>query len=153
MNQSENQSSSQNYGPGNVLRSKREEYDWSVEAVADALHLPVTHISAIEDDRFEDLPGSTYVIGYWRSYARLLGIDIEDTIEANKRNVIEEENEDVVMASQEGIYAHGARSGVMGIVLTVCLLLILLAGGLWYAWKQDIVDFSSSNLSLITVLS
>ncbi len=143
MSQSKNHSGSHNYGPGNVLRNKRKEYEWSVEAVADALHLPVTHISAIEDDRFEDLPGSTYVIGYWRSYARLLGIDIEDTIEANKRNVIEEEYEDVVMASQEGMHAHGAKSGVMGLVLTVFLLLVLVAGGLWYAWKQDIISLSS----------
>ncbi len=147
MSQSKKQSSSHNYGPGNVLRNKREEYEWSIEAVADALHLPVSHISALEDDRYEDLPGSTYVIGYWRSYARLLGIDIEDTIEANKRNVLEEEYEDVVMASQEGMHAHGSKSGAMGVLFTIFLLLVLVAGGLWFAWKQGLVDFSSLNNS------
>ena len=77
----------QNYGPGNVLRAKREEYEWSIEAVAEALHLSTHSVKAIEGDRYDELPGATYVIGYWRSYARLLGIDIEETIEVNKRNL------------------------------------------------------------------
>ena len=94
----------QNYGPGNVLRAKREEYEWSVDAVAEALHLSTTSVKAIEADRYEDLPGATYVMGYWRSYARLLGIDIEDTIEANKQNL------NIVTAEASGMDVHRAFS-------------------------------------------
>ncbi len=122
----------QNYGPGNVLRAKREEYEWSVEAVAEALHLSTHIIKAIEADRYEDLPGATYVVGYWRSYARLLGIDIEETIEVNKRNL------NIVKAEPAGLdinraLGHKSKSGGMGGLL----LLILLAAFAYYAWQQQ----------------
>lgn len=122
----------QNYGPGNVLRAKREEYEWSVEAVAEALHLSTHSVKAIEADRYEDLPGATYVIGYWRSYARLLGIDIEETIEVNKRNL------NIVTAEAAGLdinraFGGKAKSGGKGYVL----LLILLAALAFYAWQNQ----------------
>ena len=120
----------QNYGPGNVLRSKREEYEWSVDAVAEALHLSTSSVKAIEADRYEDLPGATYVMGYWRSYARLLGIDIEDTIEANKQNL------NIVTAEASGMdlhraFSHKKRGGSGG------WLLFLIAAGVfaYFAWQ------------------
>ena len=122
----------QNYGPGNVLRAKREEYEWSVDAVAEALHLSTTSVKAIEADRYEDLPGATYVMGYWRSYARLLGIDIEDTIEANKQNL------NIVTAEASGMDVHRAfshkkrgGSGLGGWLL----LLIAIAVFAYFAWQ------------------
>jgi len=126
------QTPEKNYGPGNVLRAKREEYEWSVEAVAEALHLSTHAVKALEADRYEDLPGATYVIGYWRSYARLLGIDIEETIEVNKRNL------NIVTAEPAGMdinraFGQKTKSGGKGGLL----LLVLLAAFAYYAWQQQ----------------
>ncbi len=121
----------QNYGPGNVLRAKREEYEWSIEAVAEALHLSTSSVRAIEADRYEDLPGATYVIGYWRSYARLLGIDIEDTIEANKRNL------SIVVPEAAGIDVNKAHRQSSGGGWLGLVLLIGLIGFAYYAWQQQ----------------
>lgn len=136
----------QNYGPGSVLRGKREEYEWSVEAVAEALHLSTNSVKAIEADRYDDLPGETYVIGYWRSYARLLGIDIEETIEVNKRNL------KVVVPESSGYDINeGFRRKKSGGFLWVLLLLAALGGAAYYAWQQqffgwfDKVQLFSSN--------
>jgi cytoskeleton protein RodZ len=121
-----------NYGPGNVLRAKREEYEWSVEAVAEALHLSTHSVKAIEGDRYDELPGATYVVGYWRSYARLLDIDIEETIEVNKRNL------NIITAETTGVDINRSygqqekRSSKLGL-----LLLILLVGFAYYAWQQQ----------------
>jgi len=122
----------QNYGPGNVLRAKREEYEWSIEAVAEALHLSTHSVKAIEADRYDELPGATYVIGYWRSYARLLGIDIEETIDVNKRNL------SIVSSEAGGLdmnraFGHKVKSGSKGGLL----LLIILAALAYYAWQQQ----------------
>ncbi len=121
-----------NYGPGSVLRTKREEYEWSVEAVAEALHLSSHAVRAIEADRYEDLPGATYVMGYWRSYARLLGIDLDDTIEANKRNL------NIIVPEPAGLdvsraYVHKTGSSALGWII---LLSIIAALG-YYTWRQD----------------
>ena len=122
----------QNYGPGNVLRSKREEYEWSVEAVAEALHLSSDVVKSIEADRYDELPGATYVLGYWRSYSRLLGIDIEDTIDANKRNltVVVPETRSLHMANA---YHPVKRSGF----LIWISILALLASLVYYSWQQN----------------
>lgn len=123
-------------GPGGVLKAKREEYKWAIESVAQALYLSTPHIKSLEEDRYDQLPGSTYVIGYWRSYARLLGIDIEETIEANKRNL------QVLQPQGNGINVNLGKvqksdhgKGLIWLLLTT---LVLAAVG--YAWKTGILD-------------
>ncbi len=134
--QGKQQQAHQNFGPGNVLRAKREEYEWSVESVAQALHLSTANIKAIEDDRYDQLPGSTYVIGYWRSYARLLGINIEETIEANKRNL------HVVQPKSTGINVNKAmpQSSSQGKGSIWLLLSALVLAGLGYAWYSGMFN-------------
>ncbi len=124
------------YGPGSVLKAKREEYEWAIESVAQALHLSTAHIKSIEDDRYDQLPGSTYVIGYWRSYARLLGIDMEETIEANKRNL------QVVQPKSSGINVNRGRvqKSDHGKGLVWLLGSAIILAGLGYAWKTGMLD-------------
>ncbi|MFT5258513.1 MAG: cytoskeleton protein RodZ [Saprospiraceae bacterium] len=127
----------QSFGPGSVLKAKREEYEWAIESVAQALHLSTVNIRAIEEDRYDQLPGSTYVIGYWRSYARLLGIDLEETIEANKRNL------QVVQPKSTGINVSGGampRSGDGRKGLVWLALSALILAGLAFAWKGGVLD-------------
>lgn len=38
------------------------------------------HLGALEERRFEELPGPTYVIGFLRSYAAYLGLDAQDLV-------------------------------------------------------------------------
>lgn len=144
MSEENQHATEKNFGPGNVLRAKREEYEWSIEAVAEALHLSTHSVKSIEADRYDALPGPTYVIGYWRSYARLLGIDIEETIEVNKRNL------NVVAAESSGVDVNrllqqqksgGARVGL--------IILVILGGLAYYAWQQQFFglldDFSLND--------
>ncbi|MCZ7597367.1 MAG: helix-turn-helix domain-containing protein [Gammaproteobacteria bacterium] len=61
--------------PGMILAAARDELKWSIEDVAANLNLRVSVIEALERDDYGDLPGPTFVRGYIRAYARLLGID------------------------------------------------------------------------------
>lgn len=60
---------------GAFLRAWRELRGWTIDQVAWGLRIRLVYLEAIEEDRFTDLPGSIYVTGFVRSYARLLGID------------------------------------------------------------------------------
>lgn len=62
---------------GTTLRNTREEWGLTVEEVADNLNLGVEAIEAIESDDYSSLPGTTFVKGYIRSYAKLLQLDVE----------------------------------------------------------------------------
>src|SRR5690606_4936080 len=60
---------------GAFLRAWREFRGWTIDQAAWALRIRLVYLEAIEEDRFADLPGSIYVTGFVRSYARLLGVD------------------------------------------------------------------------------
>ena len=68
-------------GSGSLLSAARKQQNRTVEEIADELNLSVTQIKTIELDQSEGLPEPTYVRGYIRSYARLLGLDAEQVLE------------------------------------------------------------------------
>ena len=67
--------------PGIRLQTRRLKNEWSIEDVAADLNLRIEVISALEADDYSKLPERTYVLGYLRAYARLLGIHEEDVLE------------------------------------------------------------------------
>lgn len=69
-------------GPGRLLRQARLDLRLAPEDVAQILHLSSKHITALEMDDYLSLPGPTYVRGYLRSYAQLLGLSPEKVVEA-----------------------------------------------------------------------
>jgi cytoskeleton protein RodZ len=69
-------------GPGHLLRQARLDLRLAPEDVAQILHLSSKQIIALENDDYKALSGPTYVRGYLRSYAQLLGLSPEKVIEA-----------------------------------------------------------------------
>lgn len=69
-------------GPGPQLQRARQDLHLAPEDVAQILHLSVKHIVALEQGDYKKLPGPTYVRGYLRSYAQLLGLAPEKIIES-----------------------------------------------------------------------
>ncbi|NKN31885.1 RodZ domain-containing protein [Marichromatium bheemlicum] len=68
--------------PGQRLRQQREARGLEITRVASQLHLRPETIEALEQDRYDQLPGPVFAIGYLRNYARLLGVDPTPLIEA-----------------------------------------------------------------------
>lgn len=71
---------------GPMLRAARKDKGMSVEEVSEQLNLSNSVVDAIENDSWEHLPEATYVRGYIRSYARLLGIDPADVLMSFRYN-------------------------------------------------------------------
>lgn len=63
------------FGIGKELRAARLGAELKITDVAEELNLKVEHLTAIEKDQYGDLPGTTYVIGFVRSYAKFLGLN------------------------------------------------------------------------------
>jgi cytoskeleton protein RodZ len=68
-------------GCGAALRQAREAAGKSIEQVAAQLHMTVRAVANLEADDWSSLGAPVFVRGQLRSYARLLGIDIEPYIE------------------------------------------------------------------------
>jgi cytoskeleton protein RodZ len=73
-------------GVGSVLRSARLAQGLGLKDVAQRLNIAVGFLAKLEDEDFEGLPGSAYVTGFLRSYARLLGLDAQSLV-ANYNNL------------------------------------------------------------------
>lgn len=68
-------------GSGSLLLAARKEQGKSVDEIANELNLSASQISTIEADQVEGLPEPTYVRGYIRSYAKLLGLDVDEVLD------------------------------------------------------------------------
>lgn len=66
--------------PGLLLRNRREAAGLSIEHVASQLHLLKSVVSSLEADCYDRIRGETYVRGYLRNYARLVGLDGEELL-------------------------------------------------------------------------
>lgn len=73
------------FGPGRALRQARLDLRLTPEEVAKQLHLAPRQILALEGDDYDNLPQSTYVRGYLRSYALLLGLSPDPILESYGR--------------------------------------------------------------------
>jgi cytoskeleton protein RodZ len=60
--------------PGGMLRVGRERRGYSVQHVAEELHLDIRVIEALETNRFEALGAPVYARGHLRKYATILGL-------------------------------------------------------------------------------
>jgi cytoskeleton protein RodZ len=67
--------------PGGRLQRLRLKNEWSIADVAADLNLRVEVIAALEADDYSNLPERTYIRGYLRAYARVLGIPEEEVLE------------------------------------------------------------------------
>jgi cytoskeleton protein RodZ len=70
---------------GAPLREAREKASLSIADVAQSLLIPEDIVNAIENSQIEKLPPATFVIGYIRSYARVLNVSADEVIESYNR--------------------------------------------------------------------
>ncbi len=111
-----------------ILRETREGFGEELRAVAQSLRIRFIYLQAIEEGRFDDLPGHTYAVGFVRTYAEYLGLDGEDMVVRFKDEVrgLERKTELVFPTPvPEGKVPGGA-------VILLSLLLVALAYGGWF---------------------
>jgi cytoskeleton protein RodZ len=65
---------------GRELRAAREKMGWTLEDLETSLKIRFSVLQAIEDSRFDVLPGSAYGLGFVRAYARFLRLDAEEMV-------------------------------------------------------------------------
>ena len=67
-------------GVGGLLKASRLRIGEDLRDIADILKIRYVYLEAIEDGRFDDLPGATYSRGFIRTYAEHLGLDSDEVI-------------------------------------------------------------------------
>jgi cytoskeletal protein RodZ len=116
-----------------ILRRAREEYGQDLRTVAQILRIRYVYLEAIEEGRFEQLPGTTYAVGFLRTYADFLGLDSDEIVERFKDEAtgVERKTE---LVFPEPVSESKIPGGA--IILISVLLLAVAYGGWLYLSNQ-----------------
>lgn len=119
--------------PGERLKAERCRQQLDEREVANRLHLSVTYLRAIEADDYDSLPEATFVKGYMRNYARLLGLPGEELAQAFM--ALERHREPEITAPQlvDPVAGRGGR-WILPIVAVLVVLAIL---GWWLSASDE----------------
>ncbi len=137
--------------PGERLREAREALQMSREEAARHLHQDVAIIVALEEDDHEQLPGQTYVLGYLRSYARLLKLPQDEIVEAVQIEQTETaelfpENVDL----GKPVMLDEARSRAL---LYILLIILAIAAISWLLLSDDSLKLTGFLRQLLSDIS
>ena len=121
-------------GPGAHLRNAREEAGMSAEAVAEALLLNPKTLELLETDAHDRLPAPTFVRGYLRGYARVLGLPSGPILDMYDRQGFE--HPPLTNEVTEATQAHTSDTPVRLVTYAVAVVLALLVG-LWWHSQED----------------
>ncbi|MHA7001849.1 RodZ domain-containing protein [Aeromonas schubertii] len=128
--QFDSQDSSPVVGPGQLLRTAREAMGWSREQVASRLHLRLTLIAAIESDTYDKHTSPTFIRGYLRTYAKLVGIEEGKILEAYAHLGLEP----VQGVNMQSFSKRTRREASDSRLKIVTWLVVLALAGLLVAW-------------------
>ena len=129
--------------PGSHLREAREAAGISIDKIADSLLLELKTVEALEADAFDRLPAPTFVRGYLRGYARVLGVPAAPIIEMYDR--LGFKPPPLVPEGPQTQQAHTSDPPVRLATYVVAAVLMLLVG-LWLHSRQDGAFDAGGNL-------
>ena len=124
-------------GVGEALARARETQGLDLVDVAQQLKFAPRHIEAIEQERFEALPGSTFARGMVRNYARLLKLDPEPLLERiSGRFEAPDSNELAARFSQPVPFSDSGRRSTL-LYLGLSLAVLGFVGFIAYEWHRE----------------
>ena len=72
---------------GSYLKRERESRGVPLEEISGATKIHIRFLKALEENSFDQLPGEVFIKGYIRSYANIIGSDVEELLNIYKESV------------------------------------------------------------------
>src|SRR2546430_9758776 len=125
---------------GGSLREARLKRNLTPADVQKAIRIRDRYLQALEEERWELLPGDAYVKGFLRTYADYLGLDGQLYVdEFNSRFVAGQETELRVRRSSGASESRDRRLGTVVVVAVLAAILVItfFVIGAWSAWTSS----------------
>lgn len=122
---------------GGTLRRARQERGLSIAEVAQQLKFAPRQLEALEEERYDALPGATIARGMVRNYARLLKLDPEPLVaQLAQRMQAPDASRLAARYSEPVPFSDGGRrSNVVYLSLSVIILMVV--AGIAYQWYEE----------------
>lgn len=116
------------HGPGAQLAALRAKNGYSPEYVAGKLHLRLQLLELLEADDYTQMPQPVFIKGYFRAYAKLLGISADPFIEAYIAISAEDKKvERTLWQSKKLPKPQGKRTSWRPVLLLVGLVIVIVS--------------------------
>lgn len=115
-------------GIGNVLRQAREAKNLSLAEVEKEIKIRSRYLEALENEEFDVLPGTVYMLGFLRSYASFLGLDANELVAQLKNYLQQEEEEKEEVRVRASVFppstgSIGKKIKLLALGLAACLVI------------------------------
>jgi cytoskeleton protein RodZ len=124
---------------GSILKQARLRSGLDIETMAHALRIRQPYLEAIEDGRYELLPGPTYATGFIRSYAEQLGLDGDRFVDQYHEET--KTGSDGVELQFPSPVPDSGKPTIMMMVLGAAALVVVY--GVWHVYDKQ--SFSVSD--------
>ena len=127
---------------GEDLRRERESRGIALETITDSTKISGRHLSALEQDHFEALPGGVFNKGIVRGYARVVGLDEDTWVDRymsayQQSGLLKPDDADWAEFAENVVKnrKEAARPDLRLKWAGVLLLLMLIAGLSWFVYR------------------
>ncbi|STQ90865.1 RodZ domain-containing protein [Iodobacter fluviatilis] len=144
---------------GAALKARRLELGYSLDKVSAQLKLTPRQIEAIESERFDELPGNTFVRGFVRNYARFLDLPMAPLL-AHLETCLPQERQQAALPrvneDASVLLGSGAKANtfLLGAVVTIGVA-VGAAGVVWYLQQPvqpELLASATASLPKVVVL-
>jgi cytoskeleton protein RodZ len=145
---------------GSRLKAEREQQGLTVEQMMELTKLSRVNVHAIEDGNKDDFPHPVYAKGFIKNYAKALGLDSEEIgNEFSKFYSVEElsnEKKNINSCVDERLsqndYSDVSASSSKLSIFIIILLVVVLAGLVYYLNDSSFLNFGESKKSEVAVI-
>jgi cytoskeleton protein RodZ len=114
---------------GKMLKGERQKSNLSLSEVSSLLRIRRYYLEAIENGNLDSIPGTTYAIGFIKSYSNYLGIDPERYINSLKNKVQNPE------LKNPNVFPSSAPEGKIPSVIVI-FITILMTSSIFLIWNN-----------------
>lgn len=134
---------------GRYLQLTRLKQKKTVEGVAKALCIRKIYIKAIEESNFEELPPVPYGIGFVRSYASYLGLNVDRIVQCYKEESMPKKH----INSKQVVKSHSeeARPNKNQILFGLLGLILLYAAWVFYNYSVKPAELKTEGAEALVV--
>jgi cytoskeleton protein RodZ len=126
---------------GSYLKHERELRGVPLEEISGATKIHIRYLKALEENSFDELPGEVFIKGYIRSYANIIGSDVEEMLNIYEESM-ELKRQENVPQETSSFNAHPKALLAYGLLI---LAVIGLLFGVGYLIRNGMVDSSEKS--------
>jgi cytoskeleton protein RodZ len=113
---------------GTYLRHKREERGIELKSISQKTKINLSLLEALEGNQFEKLPNKAYVMGFVKSYTKMIGIENNEAIRLLDMNYGKNrgvDGEDLVLQQHSSMESFKSKFPLLTLMLAIFLLILV----------------------------